>query len=141
MEVAIIGVDIPACIKINSRPTAEPIGFPLHSNKIAIPKKVLYRQGDSLIISPVHLPFLLKSVKKFIGISIHAGDSKMLRHPFHIKIQTGQQRIKAAIADNAAFQADACQQFRWQDLLPLTDLRLWGPRPNFQCVFFQFCLG
>ena len=43
---------------------------------------------------------------------IRTGDGKMLRRTFHIKIQTNQQRIKAAIADNAAFQADAGQQLR-----------------------------
>ena len=71
-----------------------------------------YRQGDSLVIRPVHLLFLPKAVGKFVGMSIRAGDGKMLRRTFHIKIQTGQQRIKATIADNSAFQTDACKQLR-----------------------------
>ena len=107
-----MSVNIPACIKVNNRPPVEPAGFPLHSDRVAVPKMVPYRQGDGSVIGPVHLPFLPKAVRKFVGMPICAGDSKMLLRPFHIKVQTSQQRIKAAITDNAAFQADAGQQLR-----------------------------
>ena len=112
MEVSVMGVNVPASFKSNHWPSVHPAGFVLHSNRIAVPQMIPYRQGDSLVIRPVHLLFLPKAVEKFVGMSIGAGDSKMLRRTFHIKIQTNQQRIKAAITDNAAFQADAGQQLR-----------------------------
>ena len=112
MEVSVMGVNVPASFKSNHRPPIHPAGFVLHSNRIAVPQMIPYWQGYSLVIRPVHLLFLPKAVEKFVGMSIGAGDSKMLRRTFHIKIQTNQQRIKAAITDNAAFQADAGQQLR-----------------------------
>ena len=112
MEVSVMGVNVPASFEANHRSPVHPAGFVLHSNRIAVPQMIPYRQGDSLVIRPVHLLFLPKAVEKFVGMSIGAGDSKMLRRTFHIKIQTNQQRIKAAITDNAAFQADAGQQLR-----------------------------
>ena len=107
-----MGVNVPASFETNHWSPIHPTGFVLHSNRVAVPEMIPHRQGDGLVIGPVHLPFLPKAVGKFVGMSIRAGDSEMFRRPFHIKIQTGQQRIKAAITDNAAFQADAGQQLR-----------------------------
>ena len=110
MEMSVMGVNVPASFEANHRSPIHPAGFVLHSNRIAVPQMIPYRQGDRFVIRPVHLLFLPKAVGKFVGMSIRAGDGKMLRRTLHIKIQTDQQRIKAAIADNAAFQADAGQQ-------------------------------
>ena len=74
-------------------------------------------------------------------MAVRAGNGEVLRRPIHIKPQPGQQGVKAAVADNAAFQTDASRQFRWQDFLPLPDDGLWGPRPSFHRIFFQLYLG
>ena len=105
-----MSVNVPPFFETDHRSSIHPAGFVLHSNRVAVPQMIPYWQGDGLIIRPVHLLFLPKTVRKFVGMFISASDSKMLRRSVHIKIQTDQQRIKAAIADNAAFQADAGQQ-------------------------------
>ena len=74
-------------------------------------------------------------------MSICTDNGKTLRRPFHIKIQTNQQRIKATIADHAAFQADAGQQLRRQNFLPLPDSGLRAAGPGVHRVFVQLCLG
>ena len=103
MEVSIMGVNVPASFEFDHRSPVHPAGFVLHSNKIAVPQMIPYRQGDSLVIGPVHLLFFPKAVGKFVGMPIRADDGKVLRRTFHIKIQTDQQRIKAAITDNSEF--------------------------------------
>ena len=129
MEVSIMGVNVPPFFETDHRSSIHPASFILYSNRVAVPEMIPYWQGDGLIIRPVYLLFLPKTVRKFVGMTICAGDGKMLRRTLHIKIQTDQQRIKAAIADNAAFQADAGQQLRRQNFLPLPDsgLRCLGP--------------
>ena len=103
MDVAVMGINVPASININHRSPLGPAGFILYSNRVAVPEMIPYWQGDGLIIRPVYLLFLPKTVRKFVGMTICAGDGKMLRRTLHIKIQTDQQRIKAAITDNSEF--------------------------------------
>ena len=102
MEVSVMGVNVPPFFETDHRSSIHPASFILYSNRAAVPEMIPYWQGDGLIIRPVYLLFLPKTVRKFVGMTICAGDGKMLRRTLHIKIQTDQQRIKAAIADNAA---------------------------------------
>lgn len=107
-----MGINVPPFFETDHRSSIHPASFILYSNRVAVPEMIPYWQDDGLIIRQVYLLFLPKTVRKFLGMTICAGNSKMLRRPAHIKIQAGQQRIKAAIADNSAFQIDACKQLR-----------------------------
>lgn len=103
MEVSIMGVNVPPFFETDHRSSIHPASFILYSNRVAVPEMIPYWQGDGLIICPVYLLFLPKTVRKFVGMPIRADDGKVLRRTFHIKIQTDQQRIKAAITDNSEF--------------------------------------